>query len=325
MISKGIGQTPCWFLAGKGLQLLLTGLGVSLITFILMHLAPGDAAEIWLRNLPGMPAEATLQSAREQLGLQKPWIEQYIIWLANSVRFNLGISFRTGEPVTQEILQRLPATLELATGAFLFMVCVSLLLGTGGTLFARRWPDQVIRVWTVAVTSLPGYWLGLLLIFFFAVKLHLLPSMGRGGILHLILPAITLGLGLSAVSSQVVRATMMEVLSQDYIKLARAKGLSTWQVLTRHVLINALPPLVTTWGLSLGHLLGGSAIVETIFSWPGLGSLLIESISQRDYPVTMGCVVFLTIIFVSINFLVDIIHGCLDPRVRKESGNYAPQ
>jgi len=314
-------QNPLWFLSSRAIQLLATIIGISLITFTLMHLAPGDAAEIWVRNLHSSPADATLQSIREQMGLQESWGHQYFTWLGNAVRLNLGVSFRTGEPVTKEILQRLPATLELTAGAFLFMVCVSLLLGTGGTLFSKRWVDQAIRVWTVAVTSLPSYWLGLLLIFFLAVKLQLFPSMGRGGMLHLVLPIITLGLGMSAVYGRVVRASMMEVFSQDYIKLARAKGLSTREVLTGHVLKNALLPLVTLWGLSLGHLLGGSAIVETIFAWPGLGRLLVDGISQRDYPVIMGCVVFMTIIFVSINLLVDIIHGCLDPRLKKVSAS----
>lgn len=296
-------------------------LGVSIITFGLINLAPGDPAELILRYGGVEPAREAVEALREELGLNDPLYIQYGRWLWNMFHLDLGKSFRTGQPVAEEILSRFPATLELAGAALAFMILIALPAGILSALYRHAFIDHLSRIFALFGASLPGFWLGLMLIFFFAVKLELLPVMGRGEPQQLVLPAITLGFGLAAVYARILRAGMLDVLGQDYIRVARAKGLKEKWVIGRHALKNALLPAVTLLGMSFGHLLGGAVVVETIFAWPGVGQFAVESIFNRDYPVIQGYALFMAVIFVLANILVDISYVILDPRIRLEGGS----
>ncbi len=308
------------YLAKRLLYLLPVMLGVSIVTFGLINLAPGDPAELILRSGGVEPTREAVEALREELGLNDPVYIQYGRWVWNAAQLNLGKSFRTGRPVAEEILSRFPATLELAFAAMAFMICLALPAGILSALYRHAFLDHLSRLGALFGASLPGFWLGLVLIYFFAVKLGVLPVMGRGGLKHLVLPAVTLGFGLAAVYARILRAGMLDVLGQDYIRVARAKGLKEKWVIGRHALKNALLPAVTLLGMSFGHLLGGAVIVETIFAWPGVGKFAVDSIFNRDYPVIQGYALFMAVVFVLVNLLVDISYVFLDPRIRLERG-----
>jgi ABC-type dipeptide/oligopeptide/nickel transport system permease component len=291
-------------------------LGISLVTFSLFALAPGDPAEIILRDRNEAPSPESITQLREQMGLNDSLPLRYFRWLANALQGDLGRSWRTGEAVTDQLWVRLGATLELALATLAFVVLLSTILGVFGAVFRGRSADRLIRALSILSLSLPNFWLGLLLIMLFALNLHWLPLMGRGGPLHLIMPVLTLGLAVAAMQGRVLRASLLDVTSQDYVRFAYAKGLSTWAVLKRHLLRNALPTVLTMWGISLGHLLGGAVIVETIFSWPGLGKLAVDAVLARDIPLVQGAVLFMALVFVLANQLTDLLHRCLDPRLR---------
>lgn len=308
------------YLLERLLYILPVMLGVSIITFGLINLAPGDPAELILRYGGVEPAREAVEALREELGLNNPLYVQYGRWLWNVCHLDLGKSFRTGRPVAEEILSRFPATLELTCAALAFMVLLALPAGILSALYRHAFIDHLSRLCALFGASLPGFWLGLMLIYFFAVQLGLLPVMGRGGPQHLVLPAVTLGFGLAAVYARILRASMLDVLGQDYIRVARAKGLKEKWVIGRHALKNALLPAVTLLGMSFGHLLGGAVIVETIFAWPGVGKFAVDSIFNRDYPVIQGYALFMAVVFVLANLLVDISYVFLDPRIRLERG-----
>lgn len=309
-----------YYLLKRLLYLLPVLLGVSVITFGLLNLAPGDPAELILRAGGMEPTTEAVELLREELGLNEPLHIRYILWLAGALKFDLGISYRTGLPVSTEILQRVPATLELAFAALFLTVLLSLPLGILAALYRRALADHLTRFGALLGASMPSFWMGLLLIYIFAVKLGLFPVMGRGGLRHLVLPAVTLAFGMSATYARLLRASMLEVLGQDFIRVARAKGLSEKWVVGRHALKNALLPVVTMLGLSFGQLLGGTVIVESIFAWPGVGKYCLESIFNRDYPVVQGYVLFMALVFVLVNMAVDVSYRMLDPRVRLSGG-----
>jgi len=294
--------------------------GVSVITFGLINLAPGDPADLILRSEMGEPTVEAVEALRRELGLNAPVHLRYVRWLGKACRLELGQSYRTGRPVKEEILSRLPATLELAFAALAFMILVALPVGILSALYRHTLFDHLGRLWALIGASLPGFWLGLLFIFFFSVRLDLFPVMGRGSFSHLVLPAVTLGFGLAAVYARILRASILEVLGQDYIRVARARGLKEKWLIGRHVLKNALIPAVTLMGMSFGNLLGGAAIVETIFAWPGVGKFAVDSIFNRDYPVIQGYALFMAVVFVVANLLVDLSYVFLDPRIRLEKG-----
>ncbi|SFH27561.1 peptide/nickel transport system permease protein [Desulfotomaculum arcticum] len=308
------------YLLKRLFYLLPVMLGISVITFGLINLAPGDPAEIILRVGGAEPTREAVNALRAELGLNDPVYIQYLRWLWDAVHLDFGVSYRTGLPVTREILSRFPATLELTLAAMTFMILVALPAGVLSALYRHAFIDHLTRVFALVGASLPGFWKGLMLIYLFAVVWGLLPVMGRGGLRHLVLPAVTLGFGMAAVYMRIIRAGMLEVLNQDYIKLARAKGLQERWVIGRHALKNALLPTVTLFGMSLGHLLGGTVIVETIFAWPGVGKFVVDAIFNRDYPVIQGYAMFMALIFVLANLLVDLSYGLLDPRIRLERG-----
>jgi peptide/nickel transport system permease protein len=309
-----------YYLLKRLIYLLPVMLGVSIVTFALINLAPGDPAEIILRSEGVEPTREAVDALREELGLNDPVYVQYLRWLWNLLHFDLGTSFRTGMPVAEEILSRFPATMELTFAALAFMVLLALPTGILAVLYRHTFIDHLSRFGALIGASMPNFWQGLMLIYFFAVVWDIFPVMGRGGPGHLVLPAITLGFSMAAVYTRVLRAGMLDVLGQEYIKVARAKGLKEKWVIGRHALKNALLPAVTLLGMSTGHLLGGTVIVETIFAWPGVGKFAVDAIFNRDYPVIQGYALFMALVFVLANLLVDIVYVFLDPRIRLERG-----
>ena len=290
--------------------------GISVVTFALFALAPGDPAEIILRDRQEAPSTERIAQLHRELGLDDPLPLRYFHWLGGVLHGDLGQSWRTGEPVAAQLLDRLGATLELALATLVFVVLLSTALGVLGAVFRGRLADRLIRAGSILSLSVPNFWLGLLMITLFALHWRWLPLMGRGGPLHLIMPVVTLGLAVAAMQGRVLRASLLEVIGQDYVRFAYAKGLNTRAVLRRHLLRNALPPVLTMWGISLGHLLGGAVIVETIFSWPGLGKLATDAVLARDIPLVQGAVLFMALVFVLANQLTDLLHGLLDPRLK---------
>lgn len=296
--------------------------GVSVITFSLMYMAPGNPAEILMRAYEEMPAEESIEALRSHFGLDNGPCTQYIKWLSRIVHGDLGISFKTGEPVQARLMERLPATLELAGGSFLFMVFMSMLFGIAGALCRGRFPDHGIRALTVLATSVPAFLLGLIMLYVFCVLLDILPVTKRNSFGSPLLPVVTLGLAASCVYGRTLRAVIIDIIEQNYIKQAYAMGLSTRRIITGYIMKNAMLPLVTLYGMSLGHLLGGAVIVESIFSWPGVGKLALEAIMCRDYPVVLGYVLFMTVVFTMSSLVVDITYRFLDPRIQIDAGSH---
>jgi peptide/nickel transport system permease protein len=314
---------------------------ITLLVYGLMHLAPGDPASLLL---PEDATDADVAEARARWGLDRPFIIQYFYFIGNAVRGDLGRSFRFAQPVTELIGSRLPATLELATFAILIAVLIALPLGVFAGARPDSATDNVGTMFGLFGISMPNFWFGIMLILVFAGVLHWFPSAGRseygvaGQIItgfyfidsiitgnwaavadafkHVILPALTLGTALAGILMRITRSAVLEVTREDYVLVARAKGLMNRVVLWRHVLRNALIPIVTVVGLELGTLLSGSIIVETVFAWPGVGNLLITGVQSRDYPLVTGIVLMYSVAFVLINLAIDAIYGIVDPRIR---------
>ncbi|MEA3377461.1 MAG: nickel ABC transporter permease [Chloroflexota bacterium] len=305
------------YIVRRLISLLPVIFGVSLITFGLMGLVPGDPAEIIASyGKETEPSQEQIEAVREDLGLDQPLPLQYLHWLGRVIRGDLGHSLRSGHSVWYELTTHLPATLELATGGLVIGLFIALPIGILSAVWRDSVVDQISRALALLGASVPSFWLGTVLVLFFAVRLGWLPSMGRGGLRHFILPSLTLGLGTSAVLMRLTRANLLEVLGEQYLRTARAKGLSERVVVLRHALKPSLLPLVTMLGLRFGHLLGGAIVIEMVFAWPGLGMLVIDSILGRDFPVIQGFALFITLIFVAINFVVDLACRWLDPRVQ---------
>lgn len=295
------------------LSALITLLGVVTLVFFLIHFIPGDPVEYILGD-SARPADRN--ALRLQLGLDQPLLQQYSSYLINLLSLDLGRSLHSNQSVTALLAERFPATLELALAAFLIAVTIAVPLGV---MAARRrgtaWDSSAMTMSLLGV-SIPNFWLGPMLILLFSLWLGWTPVSGREQAGSLILPAITLGASLSAVLARMVRSTLLEVLNEDYIRTARAKGLKESSVIWRHALMNAMLPVVTLLGLQLGALLAGAVITETVFSWPGIGSLLIESIQKRDYPLVQGCVLLVAVSYLLINTTTDLLYQLLDPRIR---------
>lgn len=285
------------------------------LVFGLIHLVPGDPVAQMLGE--GAP-QPEIQRLRHELGLDRPILEQYKTYLLSLARGDLGISFRSQQPVTQAILDRYPATLELALAAIGVSLVFAIPAGVVAAVKRGTWADHVIGAFSLLGVSLPNFALGPLLILLFSIVLGLLPVSGRGGISHLILPALTLGAGLAAMTTRMTRASMLEEIEQDYVRTARAKGLPEHVVLFRHALRNGLLPILTILGLQAGALLAGAIITETIFSWPGLGRLTVQAINARDYPLLQGCILTISLSYILVNLLTDTIYSVVDPRIRHE-------
>lgn len=288
-------------------------LGVVTLVFFLIHMIPGDPVDIML----GENALAADKAAmRRDLGLDRPLHVQYFGYLAGVVRGDLGTSLLNRQPVLTEILHRFPASVELMAGAMFIALLISVPMGILAAMKPRSLLDAVAMLISFLGAAIPSFWLGPLLILLFAIHLDWLPVNERGGLEHLVLPALTLGTSLAAILSRMIRSSLLEVLGEDYIRTARAKGLGERTVVLKHALRNALIPVITIVGLQVGVLLSGAIITEAIFDWPGLGTLLLQSIHNRNYPLVQGCILFISTVYVIVNLLTDIAYGWADPRVR---------
>lgn len=324
------------------LQLALVLLGVSVIVFLMMALTPGDPVQIMLGDQGATPEQEA--ALRRDLGLDQPLLQRFFIFLGNALQGNFGLSFYHRRPVFDVIAERLPATLELSLVALIIALVTAIPLGVLAAVKKNTIFDRIATVGSLVGVSMPGFWFGILLLMFFAVHLNILPVSGRMGytsevaritgfmlidtllrgrldafwdaLAHIILPAVTLGLPMTAILMRVTRASMLEVLRQDYITFAEAKGVSRKRVLFRHALKNALIPTVSVAAIETGSLLGGNMVIETVFGWPGLGRLVVESIFVRNYPLVQAAVLFYALTYVLLNFLADILYTVLNPRVK---------
>lgn len=288
-------------------------LGVATLVFALIHLIPGDPAQAILGETA---AQEDVDALRQRLGLDRPLLEQYALFLRGAVRGDLGTSLRTSEPVAQAIIDRLPATLELAAAAMLVAIGFALPLGIIAAVKRATITDHLASTVSLLGISIPNFWLGPLLAIVFAVELGWLPVSGRGTLAHLVLPAVSLGAALAAILARMTRASLLEELREPYVQAARARGASRTRAVLRHAFRNSLIPVVTLIGLQFGAVLTGAVITETIFAWPGIGRLLIQSIGFRDYPLVQGCILFIAVTYVGMNLLTDLMYGVLDPRIR---------
>ena len=301
------------YIINRLLQSILVILGVLLLVFFIVNLT-GDPIRIML---PPEANQEDVERLRVQMGLDKPLPEQFVRFLAGAVRGDFGESLRyRGQPALKQVVQRFPATLTLAAATLIWSLPAALLLGTIAAIRRNSVIDNLATLTALLGQSMPSFWLGLMLILTFAVQFGLLPSSGYGRLRHVILPAFTLGAFFTARNTRLVRSGMSEVLEQDYIRTARAKGLGDRIVLVRHALKNMAIPVVTIVGLDIGQLLGGAVVTETVFAWPGIGRLAIDSILNRDFPVLEADVFFIALAFVGINLFIDICYTWLDPRVR---------
>jgi peptide/nickel transport system permease protein len=295
-----------------------TLLALSFLIFSLVSSAPGDPAEELARRRTQDPSPAEIADAKHELHLDRPFITQYGLWLKGAVTGDLGPSFAKKRPVVDEIKDRMGATIELAAAALLLVVVMAVPFGVLAAMFHRHWVDQALRVWALIFASIPGFFFGYILIIELATKLKLLPVAGRQGLASLIMPAIVVAATPTAVISRLLRASLLEVFSDDYVRTARSKGLNSLQIVLRHGLRNAAIPVVTYLGTVIGSLLEGVVITEIVFAWPGVGRLTVEAISQRDYPMIQAVVLMAGTVYLVVNLGVDMLYGVLDPRIRVE-------
>ena len=290
-------------------------LGVATLVFSLIHLIPGDPAQAMLGESASREDVAELRS---RLGLDRPLLEQYGTFLRDAIRGDLGRSLRTSQPVTSAILERMPATIELAAAAMLVAVGVAIPLGIAAAVWRGTSLDHAATTVSLLGISIPNFWLGPLLAIVFSIELGWLPVSGRGTWANLVLPAVSLGAALAAILARMTRATLLEELREPYVIAARARGASRVRAVVRHAFRNSLIPVITLIGLQFGAVLTGAVITETIFSWPGIGRLLIQSIGFRDYPLVQGCILLIAVTYVAMNLVTDLLYGLVDPRIRYE-------
>jgi len=296
---------------------------VALGSFLLVHLVPGDPAMVMLGN-DATPQQ--IQQLRAQMGLDRSLLEQFVVWVREALRGNLGESFFLGRPVSQALWERLPATMQLAVLALLFSLLIGVPAGVVAAVRQNSWWDQLVMLTAMGGISIPSFWLGLAMILVFSVGLGWLPSGGYvplsedlwQGLRTLVMPALSLGFMQAALIARMTRSSMLEVLRQDYVRTARAKGLREGGVILRHGLKNAMVPVITTVGTAFGVLLGGAVIVEIVFTYPGLGRLVVLAVQRRDYPLVQGALLLTSVIYVGVNLAVDLLYSVFDPRITYE-------
>ena len=306
------------FIFNRALQAVPVVMGVLTISFMLMVVLPGDPV---LSMIGERYDENTVELMRKKLNVDKPLIERMGIFMGDVLRGDLGHSFITGRSVTKEILDKFPNTLILAVAAMTVAVLIGISLGMVASLVPGSWIDKTIMVLALTGVSAPVFWTGLIFVLVFGVYLGWLPPTGYGGVEYLILPAFTLGLRSAAQITRLTRSAMMDTLSQDYIRTARSKELPWWKILLKHALPNSLIPVLTVIGTDFGSYLSGAVLTESIFGWPGLGRLTLEAILKRDLPIVQGTVLFMALMFICVNLVVDILYGIIDPRIRAERSN----
>lgn len=290
-------------------------IGVTFFVFAIMSFSPGDPAQM---RLGEQAPEAAVEALREEMGLNDPFLVQYGRFLINAVQGDFGRSYQTNNEVFDEVFSRFPATLKLTVAGLLIAVVIGIPIGIISATKQYSITDNVTMIAALLGVSMPNFWLGLMLILLFSVTLGWLPSGGDTGFASLILPAFTLGTGVAAIIARMTRSSMLEVVRQDYIRTARAKGVVEKRVINHHALKNALIPIVTVVGLQFGSLLGGAVLTETIFSWPGIGRLMVHAIQQRDTPTVLASVVFMAVVFSLVNLFVDVLYAYLDPRIKSQ-------
>ncbi|MBT2709857.1 ABC transporter permease [Pseudomonas sp. ISL-84] len=262
-----------------------------------------------------------VEELRKELGFNEPIYVQYWNWLIRFFQFDLGESYMTKQPVLQELINKVPATLSLTFSSMAVMMLIAAPIGTLAALYKNKWIDHLSRIFALIGASVPSFWLGLLFMQLFSVKLGILPAMGKGTFLHLLLPSLTLGIAMAAVYVRLLRSSLLESLGQDFIKSARARGLSQKRIFFFHAFRHCLTPVITIFGVSLGSLLGGTVIIEVLFAYPGVGKLVVEAIVRRDYPVIQGYILFMGLFVVMINLLVDLSYRYLNPEIRLRGGD----
>ena len=301
-------------------QMLIILAGISVLTFLLTYLAPGDPASAMYDSMGIRPSAEMLERTREEMGLNKSFLQQYMDWIIGVFHGDLGVSFSKGASVLSLLGERLPATMKLAVFSFVLMLIISVPLGIISAIQQNKIADYIIRFFSFLGISLPGFLIGLLLMYVFSLKLGLIKIAGNSeGIGQLLLPGITLATAMASKFSRQVRTAILEELDQDYIIGAKARGMSRREILLWQVLPNAMLPLLTMLGVSFGSLLGGTAVVEIVFTYPGIGILATAAVKARDYPLIQGFVLWIAVIYMAVNLLVDISYYLVDPRIRKGS------
>lgn len=289
--------------------------GVSLAVFIMVRLVPGDPVQIMFAN-QAMPTPDRVEEMRRQLGLDLPIWEQYLRYVGNAVQGDFGQSIRSRQPVFDEIIARLPNTLRLTIAGLAVALALGVSAGVLSAVFKGQWIDKISMMTSILGISIPGFWLGLMVMLLFAVRLGWFPVSGASTWRHLAMPAFTLGMLSSAVIARLTRASMLDAMNQDYVLTARAKGLREYRVVVRHALRNALIPVVTIVGLQIGGLLSGAFIIESVFAYPGVGSMAVTALQTRDFPMIQGIVLFVAFVYVGVNLVADLLYGLLDPRIK---------
>jgi peptide/nickel transport system permease protein/oligopeptide transport system permease protein len=303
------------YVAKRFLAMIPVLIGISILLFFMLRMLPGDPAQV-LAGQMASPAE--IETIRKQLGLDRPVYEQYLSYLSRLVRLDLGRSARTQNPVIEEIWARLPNTVLLAVVAISLACLFGIPAGIISAVRPYSWVDYVVTMGALFGISMPVFWLGLMLVVVFSVVLRWLPAGGTGSWQHVVLPSVTLASFVVAFIARMTRSTMLETLSQEYINTARSKGLKEKVVVIKHALKNALIPIVTVVGLQFGLLLGGAVLTETVFAWPGIGRLIVDSILARDYPVIQGTILIFGLLYILVNLAVDLLYAVIDPRIRYE-------
>ena len=300
------------------LQIAIVLVGISFMSFLLIYLAPGDPVRAMFAVTGNIPAEEVMEEMREEMGLNKPFLIQYSTWLSKCLRGDFGISYSQGRPVSQMLSERVMPTLNLSLLSLIMMVIIAIPIGVISAINKNEIADYICRGLTFISISMPNFWVGLLLLYFVGVKLKLLPVVSTDmGFKKLILPAFTLAFAMAGKYARQVRGAILEEMNKDYVSGALARGISETEVLWKHIIPNAMLPLLTMLGLSLGSLLGGTAVVEIIFSYPALGSLAIAAITSMDYPLIQGYILWIALIYMLVNLAVDISYSYLDPRLKK--------
>lgn len=285
----------------------------SVIVFLIIHLIPGDPAEIVAG--PGVPKDE-VENIRRLMGLDKPLVTQYVDWLSRALTGDFGISLTSRDPIFPLVMTRFGNTMVLSLLGIAFAVVIGIPMGILSAVKQNSLIDIAVMILSIIGISMPIFWLGLILVKYFSIEWHLLPATGSGGLLNLVLPAVTVGLNSLAIIARMTRASMLEVLRQDYITTAESKGLDEMTIIFRHALKNALIPIVTTIGIQFGYLMGGAVLTETVFVYPGLGRLLVDSIRRMDYPVVQACILLIATMFILVNLLVDLLYAYLNPKIK---------
>jgi peptide/nickel transport system permease protein len=306
----------------KFLEVFIFMLFITFVSFLFIRLAPGDPVLTILNVDELSVSQEQVEMLREEMGFNKPLLVQYGYWLLNFVQLDFGQSYVTGQPVIEMILTGLPATVELTIGSMIVMLAVSIPLGSLSALYRDSWIDQISRILSIIGAAIPSFWLGLIFIDLISVRFSWLPTMGRDGLSSLILPSLTLGLAISSVYVRLLRSSLLDSLSQEFIRSARARGLSDKRIFLVHAFRHSLPPVITVFGVSLGSLIGGVVVIEVLFAYPGIGKLVVDAIRQRDYPLIQGYILIMSAVVFIVNTCVDLSYRYLNPEMKlKETEN----